>query len=160
MARNTKNAASVGTSRCTTKLVTNCATSACRLASHPVEIPPLGSGTGTPNEVNQLSSGWSVRNTTAQNIHLVNPPPMANVIVPSRRRLTPAITRDSSAADGASKSRTEIMSLSSCGVAICPIPQIGTYIEKKHSGYRQPASLFSRCGLPGCFAVLYSWTHG
>ena len=112
-------------------------------------MPPLGNGTGTPNEVNQLKRGCSVRNMTAQNIHLVNPPPMANVIVPSRRKLTPAITRDSSAADGASKSRTEIMSLSSCGVAIFPIPQLGTYIEKKHPGYRQPALLHGRCGLPG-----------
>src|SRR5271165_7361355 len=80
---------------------------------------------------------------------------MANVIVPSRRRLTPAITRDSSAAEGASKSRTEIMSLSSCGVAICPIPQVGTHIENKHSGYRQPAWLHSRCGLPGLICAPY-----
>src|SRR5271157_5621996 len=64
-------------------------------------------------------------------------------------RLTPAITSDSSAAEGASKSRTEIMSLSSCGIAICPIPQSGTHIENKLAGDRQPASLHSCCGLPG-----------
>ena len=79
-----------------------------------------------PNEVNQLSSGWKVRKTTAQNIHFVNPPPIAKVIVPSRRRLTPASTSDSKAADGASSSRTEITSLSSCGVAIRPNPHAST----------------------------------
>ena len=72
-----------------------------------------------------------MRNTIAQNIHLVNPPPMANVIVPSRRRLTPATTSDNSAADGASKSSTEIMSLSSCGVAISPVPQVETHVAEK-----------------------------
>ena len=51
-------------------------------ASHGVLIPPFGSGKAIPNEENHVKSGWSVRNTTAQNIHLVNPPPIANASVP------------------------------------------------------------------------------
>src|SRR5262249_3003670 len=86
----------------------------------PCPIPPDGRGTFTPNDVNQLKSGCRVRKTTAQNIHFVNTPPIAKVIVPSRRRLTPANTSDSSAAEGASSSRTEITSFNSCGVPICP----------------------------------------
>src|SRR5215469_2887190 len=118
-ARNTKNAASVGTSRCTRKWLANCETSDSKFASQLVAIPLDGSGTATPNAVNQLSSGCKVRKTTAQNIHFVNPPPIAKVIVPSRRRLTPASTNDSSAAEGANSKRTEITSFKSCGVPIC-----------------------------------------
>src|SRR5215469_6028943 len=117
-ARNKKNAASVGTRCWTTKLLTNCETSDWKFASQVVEIPPDGRGTATPNEVNQLSSGCKVRKTTAQNIHFVNPPPIAKVSVPSRRRLTLASTSESIAADGASSKRTEITSFSSCGVPI------------------------------------------
>src|SRR6266542_5216108 len=117
-ALNTKNAASVGTSRCTTKLVMNCERSDWKFDNQPVAIPPDGSGTATPNAVNQLSSGCRVRKTTAQNIHFVNPPPMAKVIVPSRRRFTPASTKDRTAAEGASSSRTEMMSFSNCGACI------------------------------------------
>src|SRR6266852_1420048 len=89
------------------------------LASHGVLIPPPGGGILIPNEENQVSSGCSVRNTTAQNIHFVKPPPMANTVPPSRRRVTPASTSETRAADGASRSKTEMMSLSSCGVGIC-----------------------------------------
>src|SRR5271169_1083870 len=95
---------------------------------------------------------------TAQNIHLVKPPPMANVIVPSRRRLTPASTRDSRAADGASKSRTEIMSLSSCGVAICPIPHLETYMQKKHPGFA--GSPYRFADVTDCLRGLRPIVHG
>src|SRR5207244_1755402 len=64
------------------------------LASHGVLIPPPGRGILIPNEENQVSSGCSVRNTTAQNIHFVKPPPMANTVPPSRRRVTPASTAE------------------------------------------------------------------
>src|SRR5207245_11640798 len=57
---------------------------------------------------NKLSNSWRVKRMTAQNIHLVNPPPIAKVMVPSRRRLTPANTKDRTAADGANSSRTEM----------------------------------------------------
>src|SRR6266852_256322 len=88
------------------------------LANQPVLIPPPGSGTPTPNEGNQLSRGWSVRKTIAQNIHFVKLPPIANVVTPSRRRLIPASTSDRNAADGASKSSSEITSFRSWGVCI------------------------------------------
>src|SRR6266536_6144265 len=96
----------------------NCERSAWKVESQPVAIPPDGSCVETPNEPNQLSSGWRVRKITAQNTHLVKPPPMAKVIVPSRRRLTPASTKDRTAADGANSSRTEMTSLSNCGADI------------------------------------------
>src|SRR6266568_3523125 len=89
------------------------------LASHGVLIPPPGRGILIPNEENQVSSGCSVRNTTAQNIHFVKPPPIANTVPPSRRRVTPASTSETRAADGASNSKSEMTSLSSCGVGIC-----------------------------------------
>ena len=58
MARSTKNAARCGYDVVRRRsCVTNCDTSAWKLASHPVAIPPEGRGTATPNEVNQLSSG-------------------------------------------------------------------------------------------------------
>src|SRR5713226_7523633 len=88
------------------------------LASHGVPIPPPGRGILIPNEENQVSRGCSVRNTTAQNIHFVKPPPMANTVPPSRRRVNPASTSETRAADGASKSRSEMTSFSSCGVGI------------------------------------------
>src|SRR6266436_1582960 len=96
----------------------NCEKSAWKLESQPVAMPPDGSCVETPNELNQLSSGWRVRKITAQNIHFVNPPPIAKVIVPSRRRFTPASTKDRTAAEGASSSRTEMMSFSNCGACI------------------------------------------
>src|SRR6266496_2151662 len=88
------------------------------LASHGVLMPPPGRGILIPNEENHVSSGCSVRNTTAQNIHFVKPPPMANTVPPSRRKVTPASTSETRAADGASKSRSEMTSFSSCGVGI------------------------------------------
>src|SRR2546427_4187993 len=96
----------------------NCKKSAWKLETQPVAMPPDGSCVETPNELNQLSSGWRVRKITAQNIHLVNPPPMAKVIVPSRLRLTPASTKDRTAAEGADSSRTEMTSLSNCRAGI------------------------------------------
>ena len=42
-------------------------------------MPPPGSGTLTPNELNQLSSGWRVRKMTAQKIHFVKPPPISGL---------------------------------------------------------------------------------
>src|SRR2546425_13321307 len=88
------------------------------LASHGVLIPSPGKGILIPNEENQVNRGCRVRNTTAQNIHFVKPPPMANTVPPSRRRVTPASTSETSAADGASNSKSEMTSLSSCGVGI------------------------------------------
>src|SRR5258708_15778313 len=87
-------------------------------ASHGVVIPPPGKGILIPNEENQVNRGCRVRNTTAQNIHFVKPPPMANTVPPSRRRVTPASTSETSAADGASNSKSEMTSFSSCGVGI------------------------------------------
>src|SRR5579864_2741732 len=117
------------------------------LASHGVLIPPPGRGILIPNEENNVSRGCSVRNTTAQNIHFVNPPPIANTVPPSRRRVTPASTSETSAADGASKSKSETTSLSSCGV--------GIYLSLKAHSFswvefcRQPSPALIRCvGLP------------
>src|SRR6266496_166150 len=86
--------------------------------SHGVLIPPLGRGKAIPNDENQVKSGCRVRNTTAQNIHLVNLPPIASAAVPSCRKAIPASTIDSRAADGARRSSKEITSFSSCGVGI------------------------------------------
>src|ERR1051326_5099094 len=88
------------------------------LESHGVLIPPLGKGKAIPNDENQVKSGCRVRNTTAQNIHLVNVPPIASAAVPSCRKAIPASTIDSRAADGASRSSKEMTSFSSCGVGI------------------------------------------
>src|SRR5437879_13893577 len=128
--------------RCTTKLVTNCDTSAGKLASHSVAMPlgeteGRGRGTATPNEVNQLRSGCSVRKTTAQNIHFVNPPPIANVIVAARRRLTPASTSDSIAADGAGSSSAETTSSCKCEVVMRPHPHTRTYLaaQNRNAGH-------------------------
>src|SRR5581483_8083444 len=88
------------------------------LESHEVLIPPLGKGKAIPNDENQVKSGCRVRNTTAQNIHLVKLPPIANAAVPSCRKAIPASTSDSKAADGASRSSREITSFSNCGVGI------------------------------------------
>ena len=97
-----KNAASVVARRATTKLVTKLATLDWKVASQELAIPPPGDGTLTPNELNQLSSGWRVRNTTAQKIHFVKLPPIRKLVPPpSRLRLMPANTRHSNAAEGA-----------------------------------------------------------
>src|SRR5208282_1501692 len=118
IARSTKYAASVVASRPTTKFVTKLPTSDWKVASHEVLIPPPGSGTPTPNELNQPSNGCRVRNTIAQNIHFVKLPPMTKLIPPpSRRRLMPANTRLRQAADGASSNKTFTMSFKSWGVA-------------------------------------------
>ena len=115
------------------------------LASHGVLIPPPGRGILIPNEENQVSSGCSVRNTTAQNIHFVNPPPIANTVPPSRRRVTPASTSETRAADGASKSKSEMTSLSSCGVGICLSLEARVSVEF----CRQPSpALIRSVGLP------------
>ena len=116
--RSTKNAASVGTIRPTTKFVTKEAMSDWTPASHGVLIPPFGSGKAIPNEENHVKSGWSVRNTTAQNIHLVKLPPIANVVAPSCRRAMPASSSEIKAAEGASSSSNEMTSFSSCGIGI------------------------------------------
>ena len=115
------------------------------LASHGVLIPPPGRGILIPNEENQVSSGCSVRNTTAQNIHFVKPPPIANTVPPSRRRVTPASTSETRAADGASKSKSEMTSLSSCGVGICLSLEAHVSVEF----CRQPSpALIRSVGLP------------
>src|ERR1700731_2342262 len=88
------------------------------LASHGVLIPPPGKGILIPNDENQVNSGCRGINRTAQNIHFVKPPPMANTVPPSRRRVTPASTSETSAADGASNSKSEMISFSNCGVGI------------------------------------------
>src|ERR1051326_6982135 len=88
------------------------------LESHGVLIPPLGKGKAIPNDENQVKSGCRVRNTTAQNIHLVNVPPIASAAVPSCRKAIPASTIDSRAADGASRSSKEMTSFRSCGMGI------------------------------------------
>jgi len=62
-----------------------------------------------------MSSPGRVTNTTAQNMHLVNPPPIAKF---TRRRLVPASTRQKSAAEGARSIITFAMLLRSCGVCI------------------------------------------
>ena len=81
--------------------------------------PPPGSGTLTPKEVDQLSRGWSVRKTTAQNIHFVKPPPITKLAPPpSRRRLMPASTRHRKAVEGASSNKTFTISFKSCGTAM------------------------------------------
>src|ERR1700756_5255797 len=117
------------------------------LAIQGVLIPPPGRGILIPNEENQVSNGCNVRNTTAQNIHFVKPPPIANTVPPSRRRVTPASTSETSAADGASKSKSEMTSLSSCGVGIY------LSLEARSFGWvefcRQPSPALIRCvGLP------------
>src|SRR6266545_5007393 len=83
-----------------------------------VLIPPLCKGRAMPNDENQVKSGCRVRNTIAQNIHLVKLPPIANAVVPSCRKATPASTNDNRAADGASRSNSEMTSFSNCGVGI------------------------------------------
>src|SRR5208337_3569194 len=114
MARSTKYAASVVASRATIKLVTKLATLDWKVESQELATPPPGSGTLTPNELNQLSSGWRVRKTTAQNIHFVKPPPIRKLVPPpSRRRLMPANTKHSKAAEGASSNKTFTMSFKS-----------------------------------------------
>src|SRR5271167_4991511 len=102
IARRTKYAASVVASRVITKLLTKFDMSVWNEFSHDVPIPPPGSGTATPNERNQLSSGVRVRKTTDQNIHLVKPPPIRKLVPPSRRRLIPASTSETNAAGVAS----------------------------------------------------------
>src|SRR5262249_30727783 len=81
-------------------------------------MPDDGNCVDTPNEPNQLNSGCRVKKITAQNTHFVNPPPMVKVIVPSRLRLSPASTKDRTAADGAKNSSTEMTSFSNCGAGI------------------------------------------
>src|SRR5208282_1084146 len=118
MDRSTKYAARVVTMRPTTKFDTKFETSDSKEFSQDVLIPPAGTGAATPNEVNQERSGPRVTNTTAQNIHFVNPPPIRNVVPPSRPKLMPARTKATKAAAGASCNRTWIMSFRSCGTAI------------------------------------------
>src|SRR5215469_8989027 len=96
----------------------NCETCDTKVERQPVASPPDGSGEVIPNEVNHPSRGWRVTKNTAQNIHLVNPPPMVKVMVPSRRRLIPANTKDRTAAEGASSSKTEMRSSSTGGVGM------------------------------------------
>ena len=79
-------------------------------------MPPPSEGTLTPELLNQMSSPGRVTNITAQNIHLVNPPPIAKFT--RRRRLIPASTRHKSAAEGARSIITFAMSVRSCGVCI------------------------------------------
>src|SRR5437870_4764977 len=101
------------------KLSTKFVMSDSSAASHEVLMPPPGSGTATPNELNQIKSGCKVRNTTHQNIHFEKPPPRTNVIPPpSLRKLIPPSTRQTTAAAGASRSSTLMMSFKSCGVGI------------------------------------------
>src|SRR5215471_20809653 len=88
------------------------------LESHGVLMPPPGSGSAIPNDENHVNSGCIVRKTTAQNIHLVKPPPMTNAVEPSCRRAMPASTSETNAADGASRSSNKMTSFSSCGVGI------------------------------------------
>src|ERR1700731_501709 len=115
------------------------------LANHGVLIPPPGKSILIPNEENQVSSGCRVRNTTAQNIHFVKPPPMANTVPPSRRSVTPASTSETRAAEGASNSKSEMTSLSSCGVGICLSLERSTSVEF----CRQPSlALIRSVGLP------------
>ena len=118
IARSTKYAASVVASRDMTKLLTKLETSIWNEFSYDVPIPPPGSGTATPNELNQLRSGVKVRNTTDQNIHLVKPPPIRKLVPPSRRRLIPARTSETSAAGVANANSVLMMSFSSCGTAM------------------------------------------
>src|ERR1700752_5002347 len=80
----TKYAARVAAIRPTTKFITKLDTSDCNEPSHEVSIPPAGNGVATPNELNHPTRGTSVANTTTQNIHFVKPPPMRNVVPPSR----------------------------------------------------------------------------
>src|SRR5579872_2329229 len=94
------------------------------VASQGVLMPPLGSGRAIPKDENQVSNGCRVRNTTAQNIHFVKPPPMTNAVEPSCRKATPASTRETNAADGASKRSNEMTSFSSCGVCIVSLSKL------------------------------------
>src|ERR1019366_5735894 len=116
-ARKIKYAPSVVASLAMTKLLTKFETSDWNEFSHDVPIPPPGTGTLIPNELNQLSSGVKVRKTTDQNIHLVKPPPIRKLVPPSRRRLIPARTSETSAAGVASRSRVLMTSFKSCGTA-------------------------------------------
>src|SRR2546427_3099970 len=112
-------AASVVTSFPRMKLLTKLVMSDSSEASHEVLIPPPGRGTPTPNELNHVKSGCSVRKRTHQNIHLEKPPPSTKVIPPpSLRKPIPPSTRQTTAAAGASISSTLMMSFKSWGVGI------------------------------------------
>src|SRR5438046_10746716 len=101
------------------KLLTKFVMSDSSAASHEVLMPPPGSGTATPNELNHVKSACKVRNTTHQNIHLEKPPPSTNVIPPpSLRKLIPPSTRQTTAAAGASRSSTLLRSYRRCGAGM------------------------------------------
>src|SRR6266567_342402 len=129
IARSTKYAARVVVIRPTTKFVTKLDTSDCNELSQEVPIPPEGNGAATPNELNHPTRGTSVTNTTTQNIHFVNPPPIRNVVPPSRLKLIPARTSATREAAGASCKRTWMMSFKSCGTTIAP-----SFLSLRQSG--------------------------
>src|SRR5579863_10495401 len=99
------------------------------LASQGVLIPPLGRGRAIPKDENHVRRGCRVRNTTAQNIHFVKPPPITNAVEPSCRSAMPASTRETNAADGASRRSNEMTSFSSCGVSIVSLSKLSSMLR-------------------------------
>src|SRR5579864_8378234 len=125
------------------------------LASHGVPIPPLGRGRAIPKDENHVRSGCRVRNTTAQNIHFVKPPPITNAVEPSCRSAIPASTRETNAADGASRRSNEMTSFSSCGVCIVPLSRFAFNVEVLAGS---PAAL-SEFGLPARYGLSFRLSH-
>src|SRR5271167_2856292 len=104
MARRTKNAAKEVASLVSKKFRTKFARPLWRFAIHPVPMPPLGKDAGTPNEGNQLMSCGRVRKMIAQNIHFAKFPPINASGTDPCRKLSPAKTKQITAAEGASSS--------------------------------------------------------
>src|SRR5437667_3677902 len=129
------------------KLLTKFVMSDSSAANHDVLTPPPGSGTATPNELNQIKSGCRVRKTTHQNIHFEKPPPRTKVTPPpSLRKLIPPSTRQTTAAAGASRSSTLMMSFKSWGVGIVPRIRFlcfGRQPGPQHCRSRQPAGFLA-----------------
>src|SRR5579872_3600715 len=123
------------------------------LASHGVPIPPLGRGRAIPKDENHVRSGCRVRNTTAQNIHFVKPPPITNAVEPSCRSAMPASTRETNAADGASRRSNEMTSFNSCGVCIVLLSSFAFHVEVLAGS---PADVRSEFGLPARYVFEFS----
>src|SRR5580658_6716150 len=89
-------------------------------------MPPPGNDAGTPNEGNQLMSCGSVRKTIAQNIHFAKFPPINASGTDPCLRLSPARTRQITAAEGASNSINLMKSVIICGGGIVVSFQVET----------------------------------